>query len=286
MARIVCIHGIAQEYKSRESLLAEWVPSLRGGAGNAKGQIAETDVDMAFYGLLFRPSGGKGGPAAEAIATPQIPNFAPGDLDEGLESELLAELADEATPPEVLPGAKAGIVSRSTASMLQLVGATPFFGNAAQRVVIWALKQVSAYVGNSVVRTAAKQALRDRIGADTRVVVAHSLGTLIAYETLSECPELPVTKLVTLGSPLGMPALRKRIKPSATGGERPWPAGLSAWTNIADSSDIVALKKKLSPIYNDRIEDLLVNNGATMHDAKPYLTAPETGKAILDGLSA
>jgi len=285
MARIVCIHGIAQEYKSRESLLAEWVPSLRGGVGNAKGEIAEGDVDMAFYGLLFRPPGGKKGPAAEAAA-PQVPNYGPGDLDEGLETELLAEIADGVPPAELASGAKAGFVIRSTVSMLQLVGSTPFFGYVAQRFVIRALKQVSAYVGDPEVRAAAKQALRDRISADTRVVVAHSLGTLVAYETLSENPELPVRKLVTLGSPLGMPALLKRIKPPATGGARPWPGGLSAWTNIADGSDIVALKKKLSPIYNERIEDLYVNNGATMHDASPYLTAPETGKAILDGLQA
>ena len=54
MSRIVCVHGIAQEYKSRESLLAEWTPALCGGVSNAGGRLDPGEIDMAFYGILFR----------------------------------------------------------------------------------------------------------------------------------------------------------------------------------------------------------------------------------------
>ena len=38
----------------------------------------------------------------------------------------------------------------------------------------------------------------------TEVIVAHSLGSVVAYEALCAHPEWPVRNLVTLGSPLGI----------------------------------------------------------------------------------
>src|ERR1700746_3003595 len=90
MARIVCVHGIAQELKSRESLLAEWSPSLCGGVSNAGGHIEPSDIDMAFFGLLFRPSGGKSGAQTEIA----IPNYKPGDIEDPLEVHLLDNIFD------------------------------------------------------------------------------------------------------------------------------------------------------------------------------------------------
>jgi hypothetical protein len=60
---------------------------------------------------------------------------------------------------------------------------------------------------------------------------------------------------------------------------------LEHWVNIADTADIVALRKELRPLYGDLVLDQIVHNGATMHHVLPYLTAPQTGRAILTGLS-
>src|SRR5688572_31100137 len=111
MARIVCIHGIAQELKSRETLLAEWIPDLRGGVSNAGGTLDSDEIDMAFYGILFRKSGGKSGAGAT------IPPYAPGDLDDPLEIALLEEMA-MAVPQS---GTAAKLGERTVATMLQLV---------------------------------------------------------------------------------------------------------------------------------------------------------------------
>jgi hypothetical protein len=279
MGRVVCIHGIAQELKSSESLLAEWAPSLCGGVSNAGGRLDPTDVDMAFYGILFRPPGSKG--------TADIPNYKPGDVDDPLEIALVEEIydaLDESAPGN--KGAKGKATQRTIGHMLQAIGATPFFGNATQRVVIWFLKQVRRYVTEPDIRRAAQQSLIDRIGMETRVVVAHSLGSVVAYETLYAHPEFPVHMLITLGSPLGMPALLPRFVPPVGPNSAPWPAGLERWVNVADAADIVALRKELRPLFGDRVLDQVVHNGATMHNVLPYLTAPQTGRAILAGLRA
>jgi hypothetical protein len=59
---------------------------------------------------------------------------------------------------------------------------------------------------------------------------------------------------------------------------------VSQWFNIADSGDVVALVKDLRPLFGSRVENFLVHNGVTAHSASPYLTARETGRAIISGL--
>ena len=181
MARIVCVHGIAQELKSRESLLAEWSPSLCGGVSNAGGHIEPSDIDMAFYGLLFRPSGGKGGEEAEIA----IPNYKLGDIEDPLEVQLLENMFDAVDEMATDIGlAKSGAGPRSINRMLQVVSAVPYFGKKTQSIVIWFLKQVRRYFTESAIRNAAQRSLTDRIAQNTEVIVAHSLGTVVAYEAL------------------------------------------------------------------------------------------------------
>jgi len=127
--------------------------------------------------------------------------------------------------------------------------------------------------------------VRAAIGPDTRVVVGHSLGSVIAYEVLAASPVLDVRTLVTLGSPLGIPkVIFDRLTPQPANGAGAWPGGVRQWHNIADPGDVVALVKQLSPLFGGRVSDWLVYNGAKAHDAKPYLTAEETGRAIASGL--
>lgn len=282
MAKVVCIHGIGQEFESRETLLKDWAPAVCGGVSNAGGRLAETDVDMAFYGALFRPSGAT---KSAAMIAGGVPEYAPGDVEDPLEIQMLQDLYQgvDSTAGSTAPTKFAG--ERGVASMLQTLARVPFFGAQAQSVVIWFLKQVRRYVSEAPIRQGAQRALLDAIRDNTRVVVAHSLGSVVAYEVLCAQPQLPVRTLVTIGSPLGMSALLDRLMPPAKPGPAQWPQGIATWVNIADGTDAVALEKKLASIYGARLIDHLVHNGATMHNSKPYLTAKETGAAVLAGLA-
>jgi hypothetical protein len=55
--------------------------------------------------------------------------------------------------------------------------------------------------------------------------------------------------------------------------------------NVADRGDLVALVKRLAPLFDDRVDDRLVPNGAKAHDVRPYLTAFETGAPIAAGFA-
>jgi hypothetical protein len=107
------------------------------------------------------------------------------------------------------------------------------------------------------------------------VLVAHSQGTIIAYDVLSALgAKARVAHLVTLGSPLGIQEVQDQIaKPLRV------PAGVTAWSNFADTLDPVALDKGLATDFapRDTIRDQLVANTERprwgFHSAVGYLAA-------------
>ncbi|TXH06665.1 MAG: alpha/beta hydrolase [Candidatus Moraniibacteriota bacterium] len=178
-----------------------------------------------------------------------------------------------------------GGIARTVAGMLQTVAKTPFFGGVAQKVVIRYLKQVSKYVGDPATRAEARKAVIGVIRSDTTLLVGHSLGSVVAWEALCANPELPVRTFITIGSPLGVPALLSRLNPSVDTRPGPWPAGILRWVNIADGRDVVALEKCLARVFGSKVDDYFVDNGATMHDVSPYLTSREMGRAVTTALA-
>jgi pimeloyl-ACP methyl ester carboxylesterase len=155
-----------------------------------------------------------------------------------------------------------------------------FFSGLSERTLIGSLKQLRAYFTDPDMRDRMRRRVLDTVTAETRVLVGHSLGSVVAYEVLCAQTDLPVATFVTLGSPLGIPNLVfDRLEPEPGR----WP-NVGTWTNIADRSDVVALVKELRPLFGVKVTDISVQNGAKAHDMRPYLTARETGEAIRGGL--
>jgi hypothetical protein len=80
---------------------------------------------------------------------------------------------------------------------------------------------------------AALQALGEKL-----VIVSHSMGTMVAYDVLRNCPECPhVDTLITLGSPLGIQEVQDEL---VAGGAVDFPSErLSHWINVYDPLDPV-----------------------------------------------
>ncbi|MCT7353362.1 hypothetical protein N4P33_14420 [Streptomyces sp. 15-116A] len=277
MTRVVCIHGIGQQYAGERQLHAAWHPAIADGqlrAGAASPLPAE-DVSCVFYGDLFRPPG--------RTLTLLDPPLRASDVDEGFETELLLALWAEAarTDESVLPP-DARTLARTPQTVQRALNAlsrSRFFASVALRSLVLDLKQVRAYLCDPAVRDAVQERVAAAVTDRTRVLVGHSLGSVVAYEALCDHPEWPVRSLLTLGSPLGIRHLvHDRLrKPGA------WPGGVTAWTNIADQGDVVALVKDLRPLFGDRVACHLVHNGSHAHDATRYLNTPQAGRAVTDG---
>jgi pimeloyl-ACP methyl ester carboxylesterase len=136
-----------------------------------------------------------------------------------------------------------------------------------------------------LVRAEIQARVERAVGPNTAVLIGHSLGSVVAYEAACAHPAWDLA-LVTLGCPLGIRNLVfDRLHPSPEHRRGQFPAGAATWTNIADSGDVVALVKRLAPLFAGQVQDLLVDNGSKAHDISAYLTAAETGRAVTEGLA-
>ncbi len=134
------------------------------------------------------------------------------------------------------------------------------------------------------------------------LLVAHSMGSIIAYDTLVEMGnEIEIQSLISLGSPLGLPIILKKIlleqNQEITPQSKPiTPENITnSWYNFADLDDKVALIYRLA---NDFLEnssgikpvDFQVNNRFQMNDeirphkAYGYLRTPEVAEKIFQFL--
>jgi hypothetical protein len=124
-----------------------------------------------------------------------------------------------------------------------------------------------------------------------KVVIAHSLGTIVTYDLLSEPAfrNRPLPLLVTLGSPLGIGNVQGRLRDRA-GRPNPVPKGVKAWANFADRFDPVALDATLRDAFEpppDFAVDEPVNNGASNnHDLTGYLSIGVVRTKILEAVGA
>jgi hypothetical protein len=284
MARIVAVHGIAQQLEGEDTLAAGWLPALRSGlrrAGVPARQLpGDDDLAMAFYGDLFRRRG------TMAVGAPPLDA---GDVDQGVEQELLELWWREAARADPrVPGPEDRTMLRSPQTVqraLNALSASAFFAGMAESMLVGSLKQVRSYFEDPQIRHAARSRVSQAVTAETRVVIGHSLGSVVGYEALCAHPDRPVRTFISLGSPLGIRNLLfDRLDPPPRDGIGAKPAAVRTWVNIADRGDVVALVKQLGPRFGDHVQDRAVDNGARAHDVHPYLTAEETGQALAAAL--
>ncbi len=155
----------------------------------------------------------------------------------------------------------------------------------------------------------AAEAIRERLRRTLRrhrrrpiLLIAHSMGSIIAAEVLeSFADSIKVDTLITIGSPLGIPAVKSRIlenqKSSTPDLKKPrTPAGIRrAWYNLADPEDPVSLDPTLADDYapNPRlvaVQDRRVSNKYIIagrrshHKSFGYLRSPEMAAIVSDFL--
>lgn len=311
MAEIVLIHGIAQEQRGAAQLEAEWLPALADGlhaAGHPglagllwplTGAPDQITAAMAFYGDLFLDPGTMGEGSVD-------------DLLEGDDADLRAAIAEEwlhhaastdrhtldqraATtelsylhPHGYEEQGRAKEAQRAALNALtRLRWFAPFGMAFAGKFVAKALTQVTAYLGDPNIRAQVQQRVDRLIGPDTRIIIGHSLGSVIAYEAAHRLTH-NVPLLITLGSPLGLRSVVcDRTHPQPPG----YPPQVTRWVNIADRNDLVAAEPDLRPQFGSPPPGATfdaswtVANGAKPHQAIFYLGKRQVGVPIATALS-
>jgi hypothetical protein len=288
--KILGIHGIGQTFLGPEQLKQHWLPALQDGLSEARGpRLEAADFDVVAYGALFRPEGTRG--AAPRIDPESLDDWERAMLAEwwreaaALSGASSSDVHDES--PEIQPPDFAGrartpeVVQRA---LRQLAKSRFFDRLGPERILLFGLRQVRLFLHDADLKRAVLERVVERVSPDTRIVVAHSLGSIVAYEALCAHPEWRVDTLLTLGSPLGIRHLVfEALTPKPQDGRGAWPP-VRRWVNIADRGDIVALQKELAPGFGG-VEDRLVYNGWQSHDVARYLSALEAGEVIAAALA-
>lgn len=126
------------------------------------------------------------------------------------------------------------------------------------------LRDLHRYLGDvngiaSHTRRMLKVALRAATkGRHPVLLVAHSMGSVIAYDSLWELSHsgrdrVPVDMLLTMGSPLGQRYMQKRIKGADKTGYGRYPNNIRHWNNLVAVGDMTAF----DPILADDFEEML-----------------------------
>ncbi|GCD99658.1 hypothetical protein [Embleya hyalina] len=279
MNAIVGVHGI-WNFKRRltpEEAAANlanrvWTPALARSLEGAGHAGPTPTVTVAYYADLLRRSDRQG--ASEDLE----------DLDP-LEQEIALAWLTELGLPEAVPMGRSFIRVRQAATWLAQSRGLP------EASVAWFTNRIAREVGaylrdpDSPARKAARARVTDAVASSgARVVIAHSLGSIVAYEALWERPDLPIDLLITLGSPLALPGVvLPRLCPPPIDGMGARPPGVSRWVNLADPGDIVAIPPRGigRAFANVDVDDHTEIGIFDFHFAKNYLAHPRVGQALI-----
>jgi hypothetical protein len=265
------VHGIGQQYLGRNQILDRWIPALADGLEWATQRRLQPDLDLAFYGDLFRqadPQRKKKSPLSDTAA------YLAG-LDDAEIADLTTAVEEIVTPADLAEAARSRKGLWLPAPVQTLVGAVERrFPPASGILFLGTLRQVRRYLRDQQLKAEV-----DRITAEAAVgatvLIGHSLGSVVAYEFLRQHPGHSVQLLLTLGSPLGLKMVRDRL----SAGE----PGVVNWVNVRDLNDPVTAAGDLHRWY-PVVRDHSADNGANAHAAERYLSFKATGEALEDFL--
>ncbi|MCX5256723.1 alpha/beta hydrolase [Streptomyces canus] len=297
-----------------EAERGSWLAALAVGArraghsfeGSALEQNSFTDTAFAHYGDLFVRPQAQGGTASlgdaagEGEALRQL-------LEEVINTQPPASLGEEER--RVLQHAHAQLTATGRqaqgsgelvrllvnvcTTLLALPGMRRGGQWASGRILAGHLAQVTRYLARAELddgRTLDER-IRGRVLSfldETRptVVIAHSLGSVVALEALHQ-HRGPIPLLVTVGSPIGMRTVvhpRLRPQPPAT------PDCVGRWLNYWDRDDIIAprpwLERDVLPNTGgcQPVSDRVDSDGIWVHTATKYLSQASVAGPVVEAL--
>lgn len=271
---LVFIHGIHQDGKDPAKLKSEWLSSIsESQKGTANLTIAEDDIAFPFYGDLLANLTLAATGRSRSFETPVSET---GTTDIILDSEAFGAFWGD-TQQEMLgsvaPVSRGKGIHKSSFKIIAkgIEVVSPLKG----RLALKLLKQAYAYIQIPEIQKQVNDKVRPFLETNTpKIIISHSLGTIVAYKLLLELFEQgklsSVPLFITLGSPLSLKIVMKQLQDDT----QSMPA-VKRWVNGSDKEDFIALGNKLnSGFYKMEIENVsdLENGKEDPHSIEKYLS--------------
>jgi pimeloyl-ACP methyl ester carboxylesterase len=257
---ILLVHGRGLIDRDTAALRRDWFASLTSGVKKvvARSPLTDADVRLVWYEDVLDQRATAGcsyaanDPRAKrgAATDPDFTSFVAGV---GNFLDMLTDLVDSTT----------GVAMRG-------------------------LSADAAFLTDARKRCAAEQRLGDAIDLASRegrpvIVVAHSLGSLVAYDYLSARTDTGVVRrLVTIGSMAGSADLRRLLIGGDSTDTLVMPTSIDSWINVRKNSDLLALPLSIGT-------DVLVtadSGEVDPHEMTGYLHDASVARAVLGGWCA
>lgn len=153
------------------------------------------------------------------------------------------------------------------------------------------------------IRDLLKQTLRPMLEQQGDVLlIGHSLGSVIAYDTLWELSHQEGVKgkvdFLTIGSPMGMHYIQRRLLGMNGHGKKSYPDLIRRWINFSAEGDVAALNQNFNESFHAMLELGLVESiedhchgiynffrsdaGLNCHRSYGYMVNPAVGSIIAD----
>jgi hypothetical protein len=288
--RLILVHGRSQERRDRTLINAEWVEALRAGAQKlGRALPSDLEIVLPYYGDKLD------GFARQwnIPLTSEVQPRGRAEDDEFLEFQwqvaeqirTKAQITDAEVNAEYGPNPKPrGPLNWEWVQAI-LRALDKHGPGMSKNTVETFTRDVFLYATRTGIQDEINRIVAKGITEEPAVVVGHSLGSVVAYNILrTDRRALKVPLYVTLGSPLGLRAIREQFLPLRF----PSPA-VTAWYNAFDTRDIIALY----PLDNANfpvtpgIENYsgVRNHTDNRHGIVGYLDDVEIAKKIVEALA-
>jgi hypothetical protein len=281
MVQLVITHGRSHEFNIPSLTQRPLEEAIRWGLERVGSPaFAVIPISLAFYGDYWRPDAGTRSLDVEAGSS------APTELQRQVAGDILLASGSVAEA-EPIPRVFGWDTLNGLATVLDQ------HLHSGDLMVRLFLDDVESYFGNDRLRSLALDRVEEAIQAtgDDVILLGHSLGSVVVYDLLRERAGLPVRALITLGSPLGLPTVRRRLTLCR------FPNAVERWVNVFDPRDFVTGREKLRehfPSEDGRVvEDLetegrspSLTNPIAPHDGIAYLSSIALGTALGEMINA
>jgi len=144
------------------------------------------------------------------------------------------------------------------------------------------MPEIQRYRANPEIRAAVRARCLEQLPKGDLVVVAHSLGAVVAYDLLHYVPkDTHVELLLTIGSPMA----RRPWRETLTEFRGQFPTGVvTSWVNLVNKGDWVTGGDGIHLWYPQAV-DTFTSLGLGLHGETHYLASEPAGVAIGDALT-
>ncbi|MFG3455023.1 endopeptidase [Stutzerimonas stutzeri] len=289
--KIVFVHGRSQQHKDPITLAKQWENALLKGFINiGSPYTGKLDFIFPYYGDAlfdavekastdnFHELVSKGASAAGPDAQEQeflwqvIREMA---LENGITEEQIAHEANGDVDIKGVQNWPAILAALRLLDKIKGAGAT---------MIELITRDVWYYLTRKSIRLKVNKIVDLELPSDDEcIVIAHSLGTIVAYNLLmSRQPVNNVKAFITLGSPLGIKAIYDRLPSDVS--PRKAPPVIGQWDNLRDARDTVALYEIGKGIFGGaptvQNNSEVINGSDNRHGIVEYLQDPRVAALI------